>query len=244
MLHDPTLSAAGAEADRATAGRPPVVPFPGGVFDVVYADPAWNFKSNSLAKPGRNARRHYPTMSLAEIAALPVREHVADNAVLFFWITGPFLVTGAHLPIFKAWGFKPTAMGFTWMKLNKNAPTLFFTRDDLFMSGGFTTRKNAEFCVLGRRGRSLRHSKSVREAVLEPRREHSRKPDSVIEGIERYVGPDKRMLELFARSERTGWTSWGNETDRYPAAPLSPVPVYPQTSTPLPKMVYPAVLAC
>jgi N6-adenosine-specific RNA methylase IME4 len=40
-------------------------------YRVLVADPAWDFKSNSKERPGRNARRHYDTMSLDEIAALP-----------------------------------------------------------------------------------------------------------------------------------------------------------------------------
>lgn len=51
--------------------------------------------------------------------------------------------------------------------------------------------------------------------VIEPIREHSRKPDCVHERIERLVvGP---YLELFARQRRRGWDSWGDEVDKYDA---------------------------
>ena len=189
--------------------------FPAGPFDVICADPPWNFKANSVAAPGRNARRHYDCMSLADIAALPVKDTLADDAALFLWITGPFLAIGAHLPIMKAWGFKPSGIAFTWVKLNASAPTLFFTRQDLFMGGGLTTRKNAEVCLLGKRGRSLRQSASVREVIIDPRREHSRKPDEFRDRVDTYVGPDARILEMFARSSRPRWSSWGNETDKF-----------------------------
>ena len=127
-----------------------------GTFPCIAAEPPWDFKSNSAALPGRNARRHYPTMSLKEIAALPVGDHAADNAVLFLWITGPLLAIGAHLPIMKAWRFKPSGMGFVWIKLNPSAASLFILKTDLATGGGFTTRKNAEFCLIGKRGRSVR----------------------------------------------------------------------------------------
>ena len=52
-------------------------------------------------------------MSIDDIAALPIREIAAKDCHLFFWITGPQFVLGAHLPIFKAWGFKPSAIAFT-----------------------------------------------------------------------------------------------------------------------------------
>ena len=86
-------------------------------YRVIAADPPWAFKSNSIVKPGRNAMRHYQTMSLADISALPVQNVVADDAILFLWITGPFLVIGAHIPLMKAWGFAPSGMGFVWIKL-------------------------------------------------------------------------------------------------------------------------------
>lgn len=47
---------------------------PDGPFDIVVADPPWRFASNSKAKPGRNAMRHYACMTQEEINALPVRE--------------------------------------------------------------------------------------------------------------------------------------------------------------------------
>jgi N6-adenosine-specific RNA methylase IME4 len=49
--------------------------------------------------------------------------------------------------------------------------------------------------------------------IIEPAREHSRKPDCVHDRIERLV--DSPYLELFARIQRRGWTAWGNETTRF-----------------------------
>jgi N6-adenosine-specific RNA methylase IME4 len=182
-------------------------------YRVIAADPPWRFKSNSAAKPGRNAMRHYDTMSLVDIAALPVKDLAAKDAALFLWITGPFLAIGAHLPLMQAWGFEPTAMGFVWIKLNPRAPQLFFVERDLATGGGFTTRKNAEFCLIGKRGKSIRQSAGVHEVIIEPRREHSRKPDEFFDRVERYSeGP---YLELFARQSRAGWDCFGNESTKY-----------------------------
>lgn len=182
-------------------------------FRCVVADPAWRFKSNSVAKPGRNPMRHYKCMSLGEIAALPVGDVVADDAALFLWITGPFLAIGAHIPIMKAWGFKPSGMGFVWIKLNLHAASLFFIKSDLFFGGGFTTRKNAEFCLIGKRGRSVRRDAGVSEIIVEARREHSRKPEESYSRIERYSsGP---YLELFGRQERPNWIVRGDEVGKF-----------------------------
>ena len=188
----------------------------GSNFEVIYADPAWHHRSNSKEKPGRNALRHYDCMSLAEIRDMPVRDYIAPEAVLFMWITGPLLVIGAHIPIMKAWGFKPTAMGFVWIKTNKNAPTMWIDpRDDLFFGGGHTTRKNAEYVVIGKRGKSLRKSKSIPEVLIAPIRRHSEKPEEIRERIVEYVGEDRRKAELFARKSTPGWETWGNERTKF-----------------------------
>lgn len=185
-------------------------------YRVIAADPNWDFKSNSKAAPGRNPRRHYETMSIDDICALPVEEVAADNCALFLWITGPFLAIGAHLPVMKAWGFKPSGMGFVWIKLNPKAPQLFFMERDLATGGGFTTRKNAEFCLIGKRGRSVRQDNMVHEVIIEPRRQHSRKPEKFYRRVERYSeGP---RLDMFARQSRPGWTSWGYERTKFDVA--------------------------
>ena len=184
-------------------------------FRVIAADPPWTFKSNSEAKPGRNPRRHYRCMALEEISNLPVADYAASDAALFLWITGPLLAVGAHLPIMKAWGFKPSGMAFVWVKLNPRAASLFFLKSDLSFGGGFTTRKNAEFCLIGKRGRSVRRDAGVHEIIVESRREHSRKPDEAFKRMERYSsGP---YLELFSRQHRPGWTCLGDEVGKFSA---------------------------
>lgn len=185
-------------------------------YRVIAADPPWAFKSNCAARPGRNASRHYDCMALADINALPVAEIAAKDAALFLWITGPFMSIGAHLDLMKSWGFKPSGMGFVWVKLNAKANSASFSERDLAMGGGFTTRKNAEFCLIGKRGRSVRQSSSVHEIIIEPRREHSRKPEKFYSRIQQYSeGP---YLEMFARQSRPGWDSWGDQATKFDEA--------------------------
>ena len=64
------------------------------------------------------------------------------HAVLFLCVPGPLLVIGAHLPMIKAWGFRPTAMGFVLIKLRPLADPTNFPLADLHIGTGFTTRKN------------------------------------------------------------------------------------------------------
>jgi N6-adenosine-specific RNA methylase IME4 len=186
-----------------------------GGFACVHADVPARFRSNSEAKPGQNAMRHYACHPMVTIATLPVCDIVAPEAFLWFWTTGPLISIGAHIPVMRAWGFEPTAMGFVWVKLNTNAPPLWFRERDLFFGPGLTTRKNAEYVVLGRRGRPERLAKDVFEIILAPRREHSRKPSEAYQRIERYcAGP---RLDLFPREHHDGWVPYGDEADKFDA---------------------------
>jgi len=81
------------------------------------------------------------------------------------------------------------------------------------MGLGYWTRANSEVCLLATRGKPKRKHADVRQAILEPRREHSRKPDCVYDRIERLV--DGPYLELFARQTRPGWDSWGLEVNKF-----------------------------
>jgi N6-adenosine-specific RNA methylase IME4 len=97
--------------------------------------------------------------------------------------------------------------------LNPKASPVLFTEDDLFFGPGLTTRKNAEFVILCRRGSPKRLAADVFEIILAPRRESGRKPDEVYRRVERYcAGP---RLELFARESREGWATWGDEATKF-----------------------------
>jgi len=194
-----------------------------GEYAMIAADPPWHFRARTALQMSnwtsrRDVVKHYAVLGVDDIAALPVKDIAAPDAHLLLWITGPLFVEGKHLPIMKAWGFKPSSVAFTWVKLKRSIDTrqlrLTATMEsDLHVGLGLTTRKNAEFVVLGRRGNAKRLSKSVREIILSPVREHSRKPDEFYRRAMQYAaGP---YLELFARQTRPGWDSWGNEVGKF-----------------------------
>ena len=175
-------------------------------YGVILADPPWTFATYSRKGKGRSAEAHYDCMSLADIKALPVGDWAAADCALFLWITDPSLPQA--LEVIEAWGFVYKTVAFTWAKTTKDGAG--------FPIGcGYWTRANPEQCLLATRGRPQRLSRAVPQLILAPRREHSRKPDEVYERIEVLVaGP---YLELFARDQRIGWDSWGNEAETGPA---------------------------
>jgi N6-adenosine-specific RNA methylase IME4 len=152
-------------------------------------------------------------MKEEELNALPVGDLAADDCVLFLWTCWPVLPWS--LRTIEAWGFTYKTCGFAWVKAHAKQIDMF--RDDIepHMTLGYWTRSNSEVCLLATKGNPKRRATDVRQAIIEPRREHSRKPDCVPSRIERLVaGP---YLELFARTQRPGWTVWGNQTDKFQA---------------------------
>lgn len=179
----------------------------------IAADPAWKFQTHSPAGQAR-IEKHYATMSLDEIIALPVRDLAKRDAFLHLWVPGPFLVKGLHLRVMIAWGFEPVAMSFVWIKTKRDAIMWGLDAVGSFHFGnGYTTRKNAEFCVLGRRGDPVRRSARVRELIVSQRREHSRKPSEFFDRAQEFS--DGPYLELFARESRNGWATWGNQKTKF-----------------------------
>lgn len=196
----------------------PLSPLEKRAYGCICADPPWYFRTRTTVVSDRDPQQHYPVMGVQDIAALPVKDIAAPDAHLFMWVTGPCLPHA--FTVMGAWGFRYSGVAFTWVKLKKShnpaqlriLPT---AESDLHVGLGFTTRKNAEFCLLGRRGSAKRIAKNVREIILAPVREHSRKPEEFRDRVEQYVGPDIRIAELFARSSRPGWSAWGNEVGKF-----------------------------
>lgn len=179
-------------------------------FGAILADPPWNYEVWAEGS-SRTASSKYNVMPTEEIAALPVRELAAEDCVLFMWATWPKLFDA--LPVIDGWGFTYKTCGFDWMKADNTQPNFFQEEIPAQVGMGYWTRANTEPCLLATRGKPKRLNADVRQGIIAPRREHSRKPDGIHERIERLVaGP---YLELFARQKRPGWTVWGNQTDKF-----------------------------
>ena len=198
-----------------------------GYYAAILADPPWRFKTwNNQPGITRNygemnrthgdasASLHYRTMPIEEIRALPVGELAAPDCVLFLWMSWPQMPDA--LSVIEAWGFEYKTCGFNWTKAHARQLEMFQDEMMGLQGMGYWTRANTEPCLLATRGNPKRINADVRQAIIEPRREHSRKPDCVHARIERLVaGP---YVELFARAQRAGWDAWGNELDKFAQA--------------------------
>jgi N6-adenosine-specific RNA methylase IME4 len=160
----------------------PFAGLPRGYYGAIAVDPASHFSSYTAIQSQNPSRRrdnerHYRTMSFVELAVLPVRELAATTGChLFVWTSGPFLPQALRL--IEAWGFKYSTRAFTWLKTKRS-----WERGDPLMESdfpvglGLTVRHQTELVLLARSGNCRRQRKDVRELILAPRREHSRKPD-------------------------------------------------------------------
>jgi N6-adenosine-specific RNA methylase IME4 len=154
-------------------------------------------------------------MTLEDICGLPVAELAADDCVLFMWTTWPLM--RKSFEVIDAWGFTYKTCAFDWMKADVSTLDLFPDPKDVEMKLGYWTRSNSEPCLLATRGSPKRVDAGVRMGIIEPARQHSRKPACVYERIEKLMG-DVTRIELFGRHKRPGWLTWGNDTTRFTSA--------------------------
>ena len=171
-----------------------------GNYSIIYADPPWHYTAKKVQGA---AEKHYPTMSIDELCALPVAEIAAPDSALFMWATFPQLPEALRL--IKAWGFNYKSVAFVWLKKNKKANSWFYGL-------GFWIRGNAEICLLATRGHPKRQAADIHQLIISPIEAHSKKPDEARDKIVALMG-DLPRVELFARQTPLGWDVWGNEVE-------------------------------
>ena len=174
-------------------------------YQIIYADPPWQYKVWSRKSNSRSAESHYRTMNIEDIINLKefINKISDKNCILFIWVTYPCLKEA--LKVIDAWGFKYKSCGFTWVKKNKKS-------DSWFWGMGYWTRANSELCLIATKGKVKRISKKVHQIIDTPIEQHSRKPAIVRDKIIELVG-DLSKIELFAREKVPGWDAWGNEIE-------------------------------
>ena len=143
--------------------------FPDKKYNIIYADPPWKTKYFKEKKDGLLSRDlPYPTLIDNEIINLPVKNISDKNSILFLWCIDskiPILIN-----IMESWGFVFKAVGFVWGKKAK-------TTNGYNSTFSSYTRKTCEFCFIGTKGKYLVKKRNIEQLILEPKKEHSRKPD-------------------------------------------------------------------
>lgn len=174
-------------------------------YAVILADPAWTFRTYSDKGLKKSPQAHYRCMPLDQIKALPVADLAAPDSVCIMWGTAPMLPEA--IETMKAWSFTYKTAG-AWHKRSSTG------NKDAF-GPGYIFRSATEFYLVGTRGKPVQKSRSIRNLIVAPVREHSRKPDEMRRNIEAlWDGP---YLELFSREAAPGWDSWGDEAGRFSA---------------------------
>lgn len=164
-------------------------------------DPQWKFLTRSPLGDGRSANLHYKTEEVDKIKQLPVEALADEHAAMYMWMVD--WCPQDALDLIAHYGFKHITTAFTWVKQNPSG-------EGWHMGQGYWTRANPEQCWFATRGKPKRLYADVRQLIVAPVMEHSRKPD-IHDDIERLTEGD--YLELQARRIRPGWLSWGDELE-------------------------------
>jgi len=212
---------------------------PKNYYNIIYADPPWQFKTWS--NKGRGRCPKYNTLSVEQMLdVFPVKSITQDDCVIFMWGTWPKLKSA--LELLEGWGFEYKTGVFDWGKVSKKgfdffkqlcensfSPTLedyFSFLDEIIVMGtGYWSRGNSEYCFLGTKGKPKRKdrkslifeeetkiARAVRQLLLRPRTTHGKKPPEIRKRIIDLMG-DIPRIELFARDTFDGWDVFGNEIE-------------------------------
>lgn len=172
------------------------LPLPDGQYQCLVIDPPWPIEKIERDERPNQVGLDYPTMTLEELAALPVQDLAADDCHLYLWTTHKFLPDALKLA--EAWGFRYQCL-MTWIK------NVGFTP--------FSWMYSTEHVLFCRRGSLALDKMGLRLDFHAKVREHSRKPNEFYNLVAQ-ASPGPR-LDMFSREAREGFEQWGFETERF-----------------------------
>jgi N6-adenosine-specific RNA methylase IME4 len=176
-------------------------------YRTIVADPPWEQKAGTLRGRegfldcgGKSADLPYPTMTVAEIAALPVYDLTEQDAHLYVWVTNKYLPR--IFDVLAWWNFTYSTT-LVWCKKP--------------MGGGLGGKfgVTTEFLIHATRGSLAATGRvtgtwfDVKRQYLNGKPQHSAKPEFFLDLIEQ-VSPGPH-LEMFSRRARLGWDTWGDQ---------------------------------
>ena len=177
-------------------------------FDIVLADPPWQYSTCGTAK------LPYKSMTIEDLMSFPLDRLMAKRCLVFVWLTCPLLM-GQQADITTEWRrryklhFKGTPV--IWVKTTKAGVPLKATgpRPN-------TVKPVVEFLVCfgtHKTGRVLPiMTEKMEQVVLAPRGKHSAKPPIFRDRIDELFGPKPSRIELFARGTLPApWAGWGDQ---------------------------------
>jgi len=177
-------------------------------YDIVYVDPPWYYYGSPVKDAA--AAKHYPLMTVEQLAQIDVRSILNKSAALFMWATCPRLDFAMRL--IEAWGLHYRGVAYVWVKTNskggiiagQGVPPTFTKPTTELLLAATTKPAGRPFPIL-----DLAQS----QVVLSRRGAHSEKPAIFRERIEALCG-DRPRIELFARTTAPGWDAWGAEVGK------------------------------
>ena len=168
-------------------------------YKTILADPPW--KESGGGKIKRGADRHYPLMKTDDIIKLMKNDLEGkineEGCHLYLWVTNNFLQDGFR--VLEELGFKYITT-ITWMKERQGIGQYYrgITEHCLFARKGILPYKIED----GKRQQG-------KTGFIERKTEHSKKPETMYQMIEKVSYPP--FYEMFARTRREGWDAMGNE---------------------------------
>lgn len=194
---------------------PSFPPLPDGQFKTVMADPPWAY-DDEMPGPGRGSKSHYDTLHYGTVLGMApqIREITAPSAHLYLWTTNSFVEQA--LQIASEWGFEQKTI-ITWVKVTEEPRGLPHQRDhpakiDERIGMGHYLRNVTEHLLFCTKGNLSTSKNDVPNVFFAERDEHSAKPEKAYQLAET-LSPSPR-LDMFSRSKRKGWESWGDETQQ------------------------------
>ena len=188
-------------------------PLPCGEYSIIAVDPPWQFNLRETDETHRG-RTPYPNLTDEHILKMPVVAIASDDAYLFLWVTNQHLPLGFQC--LESWGFTYKQI-YSWVKTTKAS-----TEDDpkIRIGTGHYGRNCTEHFLVATKGKPKTFMslgiRDVPNAILSPRREHSRKPEEFYQLCDRLsIALGGSKIDLFARQQRPGWEVWGAETDKF-----------------------------
>lgn len=174
-------------------------------YGMLMVDPPWSFANWSADGGEKSPSAHYACVSTADlIEQFPVGHLAGGDCWLWLWATHPMLPDAMRA--LQAWRFQFVTSG-VWVKTTPKGGLAFGT--------GYVLRSASKPFLIGKVGKPPVCNRSIRTAIMAPRGRHSAKPAAAYKAAAALAGPNAFMAEVFSRTRRRGWDTFGDEDGKF-----------------------------